>query len=153
MRVACKVCGDFFDRPVQRGRPAVRCEKCRNNSELIKVHSAVQSLVEGNAELSSKINNAPVLFDKEEAKEEVVKKSYEKYDSNFPYPFRVVVTNLGLAYACEEESEATKAFHQYAKRSDEGFGQVGLERVQLWKLNVELNQYEILKNFIPDRSA
>lgn len=128
--INCRSCNKPFSRPVQRGRPAVRCPECRSKDTTSAVSTEV--IEESGIEESS----APA---KEQPKEDT-----------HTYLYRLMVGNMvGVAYAGDSEKEAMTAFDSYSKKSSMGFGQVGFEVVQLWKLNRDTNSYELEKDFRP----
>lgn len=129
----CVVCHATFERPKQRGRPATKCNNCRGTT----------------AEVIEKPVIAITSTSSEEIKEEP--KPEKKEEDNHPYLFRLMVGNMGLAHAGEDEKVALATFESYCNKSQQGFGQVGFERVQLWKLNKLENKYEVYKDFIPER--
>jgi hypothetical protein len=135
--IDCKGCGKPFERPVQRGRPAVRCTECR-----AKDNPSLE-----NKELPAEVGAIP---SEEMLSEETPAKKPDP-EVGYPQLYRLMVGNMGLAYAGEDPVKATTEFNAYARRSSMGFGQVGFEAVQLWKLNREKNCYELEKEFIPKR--
>jgi hypothetical protein len=131
--VKCQSCGNHFTRQAKRGRPAVRCESCRANNETKSEETVSAAAKETVAE------NAP-----EQIKPE------PKVD-NYPYLYRLMVGNLGLAYAGEEEQEANRLYNSYVRKSTAGYGQIGFETVQLWRLDKEANEYKVEKEFRPEQ--
>lgn len=144
--VDCKVCGKPFEREVKRGRPAVRCLTCRelaatnNHLELksIPASDAIPTIEDTSTDVDDNLEVS-------EAPRPTIK---PKEVNNTPYAFRLMVGNLGLAYGGDIEVEALTAYKRYCHLSSQGFGQVGFERVQLWKLNSE-QSYELSKDFDP----
>lgn len=132
--INCKTCGRPFERPIQRGRPAVRCLECRAKDLIIT---------------DTRSNDSNDKDDTSELPDIIPIKSTSQED---PYAlYRLMVGNMGLAYVGESERAALDAFTSYSKKSNMGFGQVGFQIVQLWKLNRELNSYCLEKEFIPER--
>lgn len=143
IEVMCQSCGCSFQRPIQRGRPAVRCETCRQNPNVQHIQSSNSKTIVPSAPQEN-IENQEIKVTTSHTK--------SKYDINVAHLYRVMVGNLGLAFAGNDEKEARAHFLSYSKKSQQGFGQVGFEQVQLWKLNPTALQYEIINNFVPDRS-
>lgn len=148
VKVKCKDCGNDFERPVQRGRPAVRCEKCRNENgapdKKAKERSSesdldIFALGDDKAPPSSEVKIVPDNF----ASEEEARASLEEV-----FQYYVMVSNMGVAHKTNSRETAIQKFNEYVKKSNIGFGQVGCENVQLWYLNAETNQYELLKDFV-----
>lgn len=137
VKVNCNVCGKVFERPVQKGRPALRCPECRNGG-------AIASPLE-QKKLSAE-DSAIIINENLEASDQQKPNDIE---SDYPQLFRLMVGNLGLAYAGESQSDAFSKFNSYANKSNMGFGQVGFEIVQLWKLDREQNRYGLEKEFLP----
>lgn len=134
--VNCIVCESPFAREVKRGRPAVKCPSCR-------VKENPNATSNNTATIKNIIDENPLI---EEKKIPPVKEiPITKY--------RVMVGNLGLAFYSDDEKEAVNSFTHYSRASSFGFGQVGFERVQLWCLNTEKNQYEVLKDFFIQREV
>lgn len=137
--VECRDCGKQFERPIQRGRPAVRCPECRANPK--------PSIADKSIELEQMVDdNSPVSIVPTSVRATPFKRTEVKEDDTI-YQFRLMVGNLGLAYVGDSNKEAVAAFEHYAKASAMGFGQVGFETVQLWKLNQIENQYKLEKEF------
>jgi hypothetical protein len=138
--VKCATCPNSFERPIQRGRPATRCPSCRAAPTLPEIQN--KTIAE------SDIPGAEDAVD-----EEVIqhRRSDPPPEDNTPYLFRLMVGNMkGLAHGGESEQEAMAAYRSYCKRSQEGFGQIGFERVQLWKLD-PVEGYKLDKDFTPER--
>jgi hypothetical protein len=143
--VNCAICNQPFERKIQRGRPATKCEACRAGNESPSVATAIASINQPIKKSIPQNEDVASLLEEKTS-------SADKFDKNFPYLFRVVVGNLGIAYGGDSEAEAKKSFRHYSKVSQNGFGQVGFERVALWQLDIEKNQYQVLEEFLPDRS-
>lgn len=141
--VQCRDCGKDFQRIIQRGRPAIRCESCRENTNPNPIQALKPPVIIA-ASAQTQIRSASV----EEVPERFVVESSVEENS----PFRVHVSNLGIAFRGSDHSAAMRAYNHYTAASQRGFGQVGFERVQLLVLNMKENQYEVFKEFIPDRS-
>lgn len=141
--INCKTCGKPFQREIKRGRPAVRCQECRTKDaenvpfDLKELHTD-DAIIQG---VESEEVSIP--------KKEVVKEnaSLDTSESASPDTFVLMVGNMGKAHGGNNEQEAVIAFDSYARKSSMGFGQVGFETVQLWKLNVQANSYELHKEY------
>lgn len=138
MIVNCVVCGRPFDRPSQRGRPAIRCPECRKNN--LQPTDRTTSATTAAPQVSTITTDTPEAFS---IKEKVV------------IPFRattyqvLVGGGIGTVYSGESEKEALIIFSEYEKKSASGFGQVGFECVQLWRLNSDTKTYESQRLFKP----
>jgi len=140
--VNCKICNQPFERPIQRGRPALRCLSCRSltiespnystetKEETKEETSRPGSFVQSVSPLSIKLD--------EVGNPEVI------------YQYKLIVTNMGLTHAGDSEKEALAAFKSHADRSSMGFGQIGFEIVRLYKLDEDGN-YNLFKEYIPQR--
>lgn len=140
--IPCKDCGNLFSRPVQRGRPAIRCLECRE-----KIQAKYSKSSEPKA--STDTPSESYQQDKEvfSSEEEAVKLSEKKADATTIYQFILMVSNMGQAWAGDNEKEALNKFIHYKNASSMGYGQVGFSVVQLNKLNTELNRYEVVEEF------
>lgn len=163
VKVKCRDCGNDFERPVQRGRPAVRCEKCRNDgtptpAKVSKSESETDLDIFDFTPPSSKssrylepptiipdvshlaeVKIVPAQYPSETEAREALEEVFQYY---------VMVSNMGVAHKTNSKETALQKFNEYVKKSNIGFGQVGCENVQLWGLNAETNQYELLKDFV-----
>lgn len=143
MTTICQSCKKPFERSPGRGRPAVRCPSCRGAGSSVSSSSATDETVfcmdddeKKEAPPDSKaIPAAPIVPIK------------PKIRVAAGETFCLMVGNMGMAYGGENETEAIKQFTHYSKASTLGFGQVGFECVQLWKLNGK--EYKLYKDFKP----
>lgn len=140
----CRQCGGHFARPVQRGRPQVRCNSCKEKDEKQNISNMIAAKLAGNNQ-----SNPPTKIEEEQEPA----RAKPKYDPNVPHSYRVMVGNLGIAHAGNDKNEALGRFNHYVKASNNGFGQVGFESVQLWELEPAINQYKVIESFTPDRST
>lgn len=153
--VNCNVCHQPFERPVQRGRPATRCPECRATALAAIADKSIVKDVPSSVLASVPPAQLKVLLgeDYEEVNggPEPMRQVWRPSTvvDNTPYRFRLMVSNLGIAYGGEVEAEALVSFNSYARRSADGFGQIGFARVQLWKLDA-VRGYELVKDFDPN---
>lgn len=142
MIINCESCHKDFERPPQPGRIPKRCPRCRSENAIIisKVTPAIE-------EIRKTKEEKPFV-----SEEEIIDCSPpDETESGDLGTYRLMVGNLGLAHKGESESEAILKYTHYCQISQKGFGQVGFERVQLWKLDSETNSYLLHKDFIPER--
>lgn len=155
MTTICQSCKKPFERSPGRGRPAVRCPSCRGNATSTSVSSSSSEVFDMDDDKPS----LPKHLTEEDKKEETTTPASTNTPAIVsPVPvskvrvangetYCLMVGNLGMAYGGENENEAIKQFTHYSKASTLGFGQVGFECVQLWKLNGK--EYELYKDFKP----
>lgn len=146
--VNCQTCGKPFERLIQRGRPALRCPVCRaeaNAKSLGELSITVESITPST---TSEFKTKETVGTPVDVK---ILKSHKIQQSVFiPTTFQVLVGGgIGTVYAGESEKEAKEVFNNYEKKSSWGFGQVGFEIVEMWKLNKETNGYDSIKKYDP----
>lgn len=135
MKVNCAQCGQVFERPVQRGRPATKCHKCRG-----KASDSIQSLFPMEKSPTPKVSEKQLPSDKVGLVEET--------ELSATYTYRVTVTNMGTAYEGNSEKEAVDTFTSFSKKSDMGYGQVGFEQVRLLARG-EDGTYQVRQEHLP----
>jgi hypothetical protein len=132
MMITCRSCGKPFEKKPGKGRPPIRCYTCKDAA-------ALPIVVEE--------KNEPLAISIVPASQASFPKKLHVVDQPPLGKFQVVVGNLGNAYSGDDEVLANKTFQTYVEKSSQGYGQVGFETVQMFRM-IE-GHPELVRDFDP----
>lgn len=121
--IVCKDCNKSFSYEPRRGRPAVRCDTCKEKLLGVQPSTSVREEVAG----GETMGELDAVEDKQP------EKALPVIAPLGAFTYEVIVTNLGFAYRGEDMEAAKKSYNHFRSASEAGYGQVGRERVTLYE--------------------
>lgn len=121
----CKTCSKSFV-VNQPGRPPTRCPECKAKEPASIVKPATKSVP-----IAAVVSTIVVGGDNTEGIE------IKQADNDDTFSHAVIVSNMGVAFRCNDDKEAKKRYEHYVNASIAGYGQVGRENVSL-RINGEI---------------
>lgn len=160
----CKECKKSFD-VATRGRPPSKCPACKgstpanNEQPKPRVFGSAAGAIAIGADFDKEmaiVDLSPSTLTPDEIAGTIAthepavpeKKRVRSWIPSSEIPYQVLVTNMGWAYEGDNRKDAEALYEKFVRKSINGYGQVGRERVSLYNAGEVLQEFDPRKELV-----